>query len=77
VDVGKAPKGLADALYALGFRGDPTDRAERMYSSEDLPTMARRAGLSIDARSYGTQLDPVDVVNQILWKAKAGGLVPA
>ena len=33
--------------------------------------------LSIDARSFGTQLNPKDVVDQILWKAKAGGLVPA
>jgi len=32
---------------------------------------------SIDARSFGTQLNPKDVVDQILWKAKAGGLVPA
>jgi hypothetical protein len=31
----------------------------------------------IDARSFGTQLNPKDVVDQILWKAKAGGLVPA
>jgi hypothetical protein len=75
--VGNAPKGLADLLAKLGFRGDPTDRAERMYSQEDLPSIARRAGLNIDARSYGTQLSPKDVVDQILWKAKAGGLVPA
>jgi len=33
--------------------------------------------LTIDARSFGTQLNPKDVVDQILWKAKAGGLVPA
>jgi hypothetical protein len=77
VDVGNAPKGLADLLYQLGFRGDPTDKAERLYSKDDLPTIARRAGLNIDARSYGTQLNPKDVVDQILWKAKAGGLVPA
>jgi hypothetical protein len=32
---------------------------------------------NIDARSFGTQLNPKDVVDQILWKAKAGGLVPA
>jgi hypothetical protein len=64
-------------LYALGFRGDPTDKAERLYSSADLPTLLGRAGLNIDARSYGTQLNAKDVVDQILWKAKAGGLVPA
>jgi len=70
VNVGNLPKGATDALYAAGFRGDPTDKAERMY--------APAGGITnIDARSFGTQLRPEDVVDQIKWASKIGGLVSA
>jgi hypothetical protein len=32
---------------------------------------------NIDARSYGTQLQPEDVASEIVWNARVGGLVPA
>ncbi len=67
---------------AAGVSGSATIGGQQVSGSYDAASgKASLTGLghtfSIDARSFGTQLNPKDVVDQILWKAKAGGLVPA
>ena len=67
---------------AAGVSGSATVGGQQVSGSYDAASgKASLSGFgqtfSIDARSFGTQLNPKDVVDQILWKAKAGGLVPA
>jgi hypothetical protein len=76
--------GLSDAQIntaKAGVAGISDDlRNENWNTAFDRATgLVKQLGPSmhIDARSFGTQLNPKDVVDQILWKAKAGGLVPA
>jgi hypothetical protein len=81
VDVSQVGKTMSDVLYQMGFRGDPTDKREAMYApsnfGQTIADAAQKAGIHIDARSFGTQLKPQDVADAIKWASKIGGLVSA
>jgi phage-related protein len=66
---------------AKGVQGSATIGGQQVSGSISPTGQIQAQGFgqsfNIDARSFGTQLNANDVVNQILWKAKAGGLVPA
>lgn len=41
------------------------------------PAIQARGAVTIDARSFGTQLTPDDVADAIMWASRVGGMVPA
>jgi hypothetical protein len=67
-------------ISASGASGSATIGGQQVSGSIDKSGIHGSIGgqtFNVDARSFGSQLNPKDVIDQILWKAKAGGLVPA
>lgn len=82
IELGGQKFGYSVEKTAQGISGSATVAGQKVSGSYNQQTGQLQASgfgqqFNIDARSFGSQLDPKDVVNQILWKAKAGGLVPA
>jgi hypothetical protein len=66
---------------AQGISGSATVAGQQVSGSYNQQTgQASVSGFghtyNIDARSFGTQFSPKDVVDKIIWQARVGGLVP-